>query len=169
VGSRVAKDWSDALGWPIVEPGLLMAGVGRVMFVYTDNRITEAGFARHLLELARAIDQRDPDARVGVVYDTADGVEADARRRQRLGDLLRPRHEKLARTTAGFALVTHSPVLRGALRAIFWLAPPPYDWTIASNVREGLLFIQRRLPDLDVEDALRDYERLKMQHLRPKE
>jgi hypothetical protein len=130
--------------WPIVERGLLMAGIGDVMFVHMGVQ-SEAVFERHLVELAAAIDGRNDTTRVGVIYDIPTPLETDAKRRQRSARVLEERKEKLAKTTAGFALVTPSTIVRGTLRAVFWLAPPPYEWSVVGTVGEGLSFLATKL------------------------
>jgi hypothetical protein len=154
-------NWGGPSGWPVIDDGLLMAVVEDVMFVRMAPRIAESVFDRQLKELARAIDERPIGVKVGVVYDALDGMDSSAGRRQRSADLLAARHAKLAATTAGFALVTDSAVMRGVLRAVFWMAPPPYPWTIAPDLRAGLAFIRANMPRLDVERALRAYERMR--------
>jgi hypothetical protein len=130
-------------GWPVVEPGLFMGHIGPVLVVYCDARISDGSFDRQCVELARAIDLRQ--GRVGVLYDVPSVRSMDARRRRRLAELLDARRERLALTTAAFALVTSSPVVRGMLRAVFWLAPPPYPHVVTSTPREGFDFVAGRL------------------------
>ena len=148
-------------GWPIVDAGLLMAAIDDVMFVRLEPTISEPGYARHLIELARAIDGRNPGVRVGVLYDAMGGADSDARRRQRAAEVLAARREKLAATTAGFTLATESTVMRGVARAVFWLAPPPYPWAVTASVREGLVYLRTQMPNLDVDGVLREYDTLR--------
>jgi hypothetical protein len=140
-----------------------MAAFDEVMFVYSDDTMTEASFARHLRELAEAIDSRDESTRIGVIYDAPKPFDTDAKRRQRSAQVLDARRAKLARTTAAFALATPSPIVRGTLRAVFWVAPPPYPWEITDNVRSGLQFVAKHMT-LDVEGCLARYQRLKQRH-----
>jgi hypothetical protein len=159
--------WKPPPSWPIVEPGLLMAGIDDVMFLYSDTTLTERGFERQLVELAKAIDLRDDDSLVGVVYDApSSSLSIDAKRRKRSAEVLDQRRRKLAKTTAGFALASPSTMMRGVLRAVFWLAPPPYPWAIVDTAREGLVYLKTKMPSLDVERTLAAYEALKRKHLR---
>ena len=87
--------WTPPPDWPIVEPGLLMAAVDDVMFVHSDNRLTETGFQRHLDALAEAIDGRREGIMIGVVYDAATSLSADAKRRQAAARMLDERRAKL--------------------------------------------------------------------------
>lgn len=153
--------WSAPSGWPIVDEGLLMAGIDGMLFVHAGVHVTDAVYARYLAEMARSIDERDLGNRVGVVYDALGGVDVDARRRQQLAGILASRRAKMAATTAAFALVTDSAVMRGVLRAVFWLAPPPYPWAVASNLRSGLEYTRAEAPRAEVDRILRAYQRLK--------
>lgn len=157
--------WDPPLHWPIVDVGLLMVAFDDVMFVYADASTTEASFATHLKELAAAIDGRNETSRIGVIYDAPNPFSIDAKRRQRSAEVLSTRRAKLARTTAAFALATPSPVVRGALRAVFWMAPPPYAWEITDDVRAGLVFVKKHLPSLDVESCLARYVETKKRHV----
>jgi hypothetical protein len=134
-----------------------MVGVGDVMFVRFDEPLSDAAFDRHLRELARAIDLRADQHRIGVVYDCVAQPPVDARRRQRSAEVLAARRDKLERTTAGFVMVSPSPVMRGVLRAVFWLAPPPYEWTVTDDVRGALHWLAPRVSGLDVDDVVRRY------------
>jgi hypothetical protein len=133
-----------------------MVGIDDVMFVRMSAGLDAEVHQRHLDELARAIDLRTTEQRIGVVYD-APSLDVDARRRQQSAAVLDARREKLELTTAGFALVTPSAVTRGGLRAVFWLAPPPYPWTVTDTVEAALGWLAPRLPSLDVDSVSRRY------------
>jgi hypothetical protein len=152
-----AERWTAPAHWPVYGEGFLMTGVGGVMFVHARTDLTDEAYEHQLRELARMIDDRPEGARVGVVYDMSAGGAIDARRRKRASDVLAPRHQRLAATTAGFALVSGSALLRGSLRAVFWLAPPPYPWTVTATVHEALVYMRERLPGLDVTGVERAY------------
>lgn len=159
--------WKPPPHWPIVESGLLMAGIGDVMFIYSDATLSEHGFERQLSELARVIDERAENTLVGVIYDAASSsLSIDAKRRKRSAEVLDRRRTKLGKTTAAFALASPQAVTRGVLRAVFWLAPPPYPWAIVDTVREGLVYLKSKMPSLDVDQVLAEYEALKRRALR---
>ena len=144
-----------------------MAGIDDVMFLYSDATLSDRGFERQLEELQKAIDLRGDDTLVGVVYDApTSSLSIDAKRRKRSADVLDRRRAKLAKTTAGFALASPSAMMRGVLRAVFWLAPPPYPWAVVDTVHEALVYLKTVMPTLDVADVLSRYEALKRKHLR---
>jgi hypothetical protein len=152
--------WTTIPGWPVLDDGLLMALIEDVTFVRIESDVTDRVFDRHLKELGRSIDLRPVRLRVGLIYDAMGSADVSAERRQRTANLLASRRDKLAVTTAAFALATESAVMRGVLRAIFWLAPPSYPWAIHGSVREALEYVRTEMPKLDVDRALRDYDRL---------
>jgi hypothetical protein len=152
--------WTGIPGWPVLDDGLLMAYIEDVMFIRIASDVTDRVFDRHLKELARSIDLRPVRLRVGVVYDAMGRVDVSAERRQSIANLLLSRRDKLAATTAAFALATDAAVMRGVLRAVFWLAPPPYPWAIRGSVREALEYVRTEMPKLDVDRVLRGYERV---------
>jgi hypothetical protein len=151
-------------GWPIVEPHLLMTFIGNVMIVYQGEHLSEETFERHTKELERAIDLRKPGARVGVLYHLPTGRGANAKQRKRSADLLESRRAILAKSTAGFALVTPSPIVRGLLRAIFWMASPPYPYEIVSTLHEGFAYLASKVEGLDPIASERAYVRLLKEH-----
>jgi hypothetical protein len=150
-------------GWPVVEPGLLMAFVGRVMLVYSGPVLSDQTFDRQLVELASAIDRRDGTIPVGVLYDSPH-ADMNASRRKRIGDLLTSRAEKVKETTAAYALATPSALVRGLINAVFWLAPPGYPYAIVSDVSKGLEFLAGHLPELDPVFVEAEYRKLRARH-----
>ena len=151
-------------GWPVKDDGLLMAYVGPVMGVYL-GALTDASWARHLTELRRAIDGRRPGVRVGVLYHLPGVNTADAKRRKEAADFLDSRREDLRASTAAYALATPSPIVRGVLRAIYWLSPPPYPYAIVATPREGLAYIATKLDGVVVDRSEREWDRILRAHL----
>ena len=126
-------------GWPVVERGLLMAYIGRILVVHMSIEMTPQSKRRHLDELARAIDTRISP--IGVLYDVPSQQIVDAMDRKEAAALLKAREEKLRRLTTAFAMATPSMIARGVLNAVFWLAPPPYMYSVVSTVTEGLNYL----------------------------
>jgi hypothetical protein len=94
---------------------------------------------RHLDELARAIDARITP--VGVLYDVPSTRAFDAMDRKEAAALLKAREAKLRKLTTAYAMATPSVLARGILNAVFWLAPPPYIYSVVSTVTEGLNYL----------------------------
>lgn len=147
------RRWQQAPGWPVTAEGLVMANFGQLLVVRLDRGITSAAFDLHLDALARAIDERVRGRRVGVLYDQRGGFAGDARQRARTAELLKARRQALAESTAAYAMVTESAIVKGILRAIFWLEAPPYPWSVASSLEQAVTFLGGHMPGLDVEQA----------------
>lgn len=126
-------------GWPVAEPGLLMAHIGRILIIHTTAESTPHSQRRHLDELARAIDARTSP--IGVLYDVPATRASDAMDRKEAAALLKSREEKLRKTTTAYAMATPSMLARGILNAVFWLAPPPYTYAVVATVTEGLNYL----------------------------
>jgi hypothetical protein len=156
-----AEKWAPPRGWPIVEPGLLMAGIDNVLFVCVGDAGSSASYETHLRELVRVIDSRATSLPIGVIYDQRALLAGDAKQRARVAELLRARREVLQRTTAAFALATESPIMRGVLRAVFWMEPPPYPWSIVADVPRGLDYLHQHMPGLDAPKTLAAYRELR--------
>lgn len=145
-------------GWPVVEPGLFMDHIGPVLVVYTDARCSDESFDRQVKELGRAIDERQ--WRVGVLYDVPHVRSLEAKRRKQIADMLHARREQLGKTTAAYALVTSSSIVRGMIRAVFWVAPPPYPYQVAATAREGMDYIASHMPGLRGDILAQEYATL---------
>lgn len=136
--------------------------LGPVLVVYVDARCSEQSFERQLTELAGAIDERD--GRAGVLYDVPSMRTLDARRRRAFTAMFEAHEERLAQTTAAYVLVTSSPVARGILRAMFWVAPPPYPHRVVSTTREGFAYLASEMPGLQGDLLEREYATLLRRH-----
>lgn len=146
----------------VVDDGWLMMYVGAVQVVWMEGRPPAASFARYVDALATEIDRRSRGARVAVIYciDMPDGISnsIDAGQRKAVTDVLAARQTKLRETVAAYALVTGSSMVRTALRAMFWFAPPPYPNKVVATVREAAKFAAEHLPSVDVNEVERAFE-----------
>jgi hypothetical protein len=130
--------------WPVAVPGLLMGYVGTTMVVRIGSQLPSATFARYIKEWSRAVEARPESASVFAMYDIPDWPGMTAVQRQQWGDMLKSHERVLRRTTAGMVLATPSRLTRGAARAIFWLAPPPYPYAVVDGTRSAFEFIAAR-------------------------
>jgi len=79
-----------------------------------------------------------------------------AAERRRWGAMLKSREHVLRQTTAGMVLCApNSPLVRGALTALFWLAPPPYPHRVCRSVDEAFTFTAEHQPLLDLSGCRR--------------
>jgi hypothetical protein len=153
-------------GWPVVEPDLLMGYVGSVMAIRIGGGLSATGFARYLAEWVRAVDARPHDASVFAMYDIPDWPGMTAVQRKQWGEMLRSRERVLRRTTKGMVLASPSRLTRGAARALFWLAPPPYPHAIVDTPRAAFAHIAERGGDR-ADLATAAYEALVRRYWRP--
>jgi hypothetical protein len=151
--------------WPILDEGLLMAMIDRLLVVRIDARLTPKSFARYRHEWLRAVDARPPRAKVGAFYDIPTWVGLQAKQRREWADMLKSREKVLAATTTSMTLTTPSFIARGALRAIFWLAPPPYPHAVVDQRELAFSFHVSHLPGLDGAACAREYDDLVRKHV----
>jgi hypothetical protein len=138
-----------------------MDHLGPIMVVYQDARLDDAGSEVHFTELARAIDERrEQNVQVGVLYDVPTISTLTPARRKQLIAMLEARRDVLAKTTAAYVMATTSMAARGVLRAMFWLSPPPYPYSITATTLEGFRYIAGRLPGVDADALEREYTAL---------
>jgi len=134
--------------------GWMLDYVGGVQVVYMDGRVTDASFDAYVAAMRTEIDNRPEDAqRLGVVYHVPQPSALSSARRRKLGEALKVREEKLARTTLAYAMATPSLTVRAGLRMLFWLAPPPYPNAVVATTLEAFEFIARHQSALEP-DAL---------------
>jgi hypothetical protein len=131
-------------GWPVVEEDLLMGYVGNVLVTRIGGRLPAASFSRYLQEWCRAIDARPRDAGVFSMYDIPEWPGMTAVQRRDWSQMLKSREEVLRKSTRGMVLASPSVLTRGAARAIFWLAPPPYPTTVVDTPRAAFTHIAER-------------------------
>jgi hypothetical protein len=140
-----------------IDRGWFMARLDRVVAAYMDERVVAASFDRYLAALAQDIDSADETEQRAVLYETPNPGAVSADQRKKLAALLAARTDKLARVTAGYTLVTPSAIARGVVTAVFWLAPPPYEYSIVATIPEGLAWLAQRTPGLDARTVERSY------------
>jgi hypothetical protein len=131
--------------------GWMLDYAGGVQVVYMDGRVTDASFDAYLAALRKEIDERPDNQRLGIVYHVPQPSALSSARRRKLGEVLKDREAKLARTTLAYAMATPSVAVRAGLRMLFWLAPPPYPNAVVASTREAFEFIARHQSALEPE------------------
>lgn len=139
--------------------GWLVAHYPRVQCAYFGPEVDDPSFDAYLDRLQTDIDDR-AGRRVGVLYYAPQTTAMDSPRRRRLAALLDANKETLGRSTAAYALATHSPFVRGLLTTLFWMAPPPYPYKIVATPTEGMAFLGEHLPGLDEATHTSSFEKL---------
>jgi hypothetical protein len=130
--------------WPVVEPELLMGYVGSILVVRIGVGLTASGFARYIEEWSRSVDARPAEANVFAMYDLPEWPGMTAVQRKQWSAMLESREATLRRTTRGMVLASPSVLTRGAARAIFWMAPPPYPHAVVDTPRAAFAHIATR-------------------------
>jgi hypothetical protein len=142
--------------------GWLLAVIGNVRITCFTKILDDPSFAKYAETLSHHLDGLPEDRPSGVMHEVVGKGDMDAKRRKTLGEILSTRKQKLARINAGFVMVTSSPVTRGILTAVFWFAPPPYPWQLASTAREGFAWLAMRTPGgVNVPATLEAYDEIK--------
>jgi hypothetical protein len=139
--------------------GWFMDQLGDVQVVYMDGRVTDASFEHYLEAVAADIDARTEDRKIGVVYHVPQPSAMSAARRRKLAAVLKQREAKLARNTAAYAMATPSALVRGGLRMLFWLAPPPYPNAVVPTPVAAFEFVAKHMPGLVATELAAELER----------
>lgn len=144
-----------------VDDGWFMAKLGNIEVLHMDmDALNEDSCSRYIEALARDIDERPNDERVGIVYLMHGNPRLsvlNGARRKAITDVLEQREAKLARTVAGYVMVCGDAVTRSVTKALFWFAPPPYPAKIVERVEDGMKFLAERLSGFDGGAFLREY------------
>ncbi len=151
-------------GWPIVDEGLVMPFIDRILLVRFDAHLTPRAFDHYRAEWLRSVDARGPHTRVVAFYDIPSFAGFTARQRKEMAEMLKSREEILRETTVAMALATPSPLVRGVLRAVYWLAPPPFDYAVVGRCEEALTFLAEKMPTLDPRRCENAYAELRRRH-----
>ncbi|MBK7398218.1 MAG: hypothetical protein IPJ34_18480 [Myxococcales bacterium] len=116
---------------------------GTAVFHFSGSSKTDADFERYLA----AVDQLDTlaggraDAAVVTVVEHGN-PPPNAKWRQRIAERSRTLH-----TQAIAVLVSTSPLIRGVMTVLNWLAPQRFrEQTVASTFEEAVEWVERRLP-----------------------
>jgi hypothetical protein len=110
-----------------------MGYIGPIMVVRLGGLLAASGLARYFAEWKRGVDARPGDAAVFAMYDLPEWPGMTAVQRKEWAGMLKSREDALRKTTRGMLLASPSVLTRGAARAIFWLAPPPYPYTVVAT------------------------------------
>jgi len=122
-----------------------------VQVVYIDGRVSDESYARYVEALAHEIDTRDETRRKSVLYHAPQPAVVTNKRRTMVAEVLQARRDKLSIATSGYVLATPSAFVRGSVRIVFMLAPPPYPHAVVSTPLQGFEFLATKDPSLDPE------------------
>lgn len=138
----------------------MMAFFDRVLVVHLDERLTAASFARYRTEWLASVDARVTGAQVGAFYSVPAWAGITAAMRKDWAGMLKSREATLRATTVGMAMATPSLLVRGAMSAVFWLAPPPYPHAVVDTNAAAFEFLARKVHGLDAAAFARRFDEL---------
>lgn len=118
----------DVSAWPFV----------RVTYVGT---VDDAAFERYVQEQAALLKRKE---RYVILFDARRSGMPSAKQRQRMASYMRSHQDELRRFCRRGAFVIDSPLVRGALTAILWLQPLPFEHEVFADIEaaEGFLRTQ---------------------------
>ena len=89
----------------------------------------------------RVLNRREPYVTISDTSLTREIPNATVRRA--LADWNKQVEPLMKQVTLGSAIVITSPLVRGGLTALFWLAPPPYPQQVVATIDEALDVVTR--------------------------
>lgn len=123
----------DVRAWPIV----IVAHCGRVSDAQLETYLEFMG------DLQKGGDRGQKSA---LVYRMLPGASMlNAKQRKRQAEWLSQKGPSAHNGSQGIAFVFSSSMARGALQAIFWIAPPGYEYSIVSSLEEAMKWAQDRV------------------------
>lgn len=127
---RIDHPWVDATEWPLLTvtypPSFSAANVATLF------RAVEAFYDAN-------------DAPFAWVVDVGNVGLADAKVRQVTAEHEEKTKDHKARFSRGTAFVIRSPLVRGIITAVFWIAPPSYPYEVFSTVERARDWAQEKL------------------------
>lgn len=86
--------------------------------------------------------------RFAAVFDATRARAPSAVERRLQAEFIRDTEPMMRAHCAGLAFAISSPIIRGALTAIFWVQPPVYTHTVVPTVSEATAWARQRLATL---------------------
>jgi len=126
-----------------IEGGMLDLSRWPLVHLASKPRTNDEDIARFLKNLEVVL--RSRHGPFAVVHDFRGTKELSAKQRRSISDHLKQNTETYRLRCVGYAFVFDDPALRGALTAIFWMTPPPYQHRIFPDVRSADAWVTSRL------------------------
>jgi hypothetical protein len=127
---------------PLAEPGaqpLRGAGpatqrVGSIVWVTPPEKSTDAGIERVLAELGEHLRGSEPYV---LLFDMTRSGTLTPLQRRRIATHMQESAENIRRMVRGLGIIAPSPLVRGAVVALFWVAPPHVPYRIFAGRAEA--------------------------------
>jgi hypothetical protein len=113
-----------------------------VVVTFTGNA-TDAEFSDYLASMTAMMVRRGTH-NVTILDARKSGVTPPKQRKMQ-GEWLKANKERLERQSLGSAFVIDSPLVRGVLTAILWIAPMPQAHIVVSTIEEAEAWAHRRV------------------------
>lgn len=113
-----------------------------LLFVRFDGGVDDDAFRAYLGQLTAWLDRGE---RYAIVLDARTATPPPAAQRRMQADMMKSEHTRLNKLCVGGAFVIPSPLVRGALTAILWIQPLPWEHTVVADVETAEAWARNRL------------------------
>lgn len=101
--------------------------------------ISDDAFRAHLVDFSALLSS---GRRYGVVFDATDAERPSAVQRRMQSDWIAQNTSDIRAMCVGGAFAITSPFVRGAMQAILWVSPMPFEHVLFGTVREAEEWIE---------------------------
>ena len=122
-----------------------------LMVVTAIGVLTDEQYRRHLVHCTKRLIARNRP--YAYVYDATRGERMTATHRKMQADWLTQNSRAIARLNLGCAFAFSSPMARGMLRAVHWLSPLVYEYSVHSTRQAAIEWGLKRLARAGIEAA----------------
>src|SRR5271155_3283679 len=106
---------------------------GRVVWAVPSSKISDEEIDRVLGQLEAELDRETPYV---LIFDLTGSGTPNALQRQKLTNHVRANTVRIRQWVRGVGVVLTSPLTRGMVTAIFWVAPPPVPYRLFATRAE---------------------------------
>ena len=119
-------------------PGLII-DYAPVIIRQMRGRMANEAVQAQLDAIAAQLRQADAAGiRIATIVDLSQADRADAMQRRMQAKWFEEHEAVLRRVNLGTAFVVRSQLVRGAITAVFWMRPPPHDYTITVSFGDAI-------------------------------
>lgn len=113
-----------------------------LLLVRFDGAVDDDAFRGYLQELTAWLDRGQ---RYAIVLDARTASPPPAHQRRMQADMIKAEAKRLKQLCVGGAFVIPSPLVRGALTAILWIQPLPWEHTVVADLEAAEAWARNRL------------------------
>jgi hypothetical protein len=123
------------------------------------KQLGDAGFERYLTELEAGLQARKPGERFAFLTHIVSQDPLSSAQNRAVSEVLKRNGEQVKQTVS-YALCTQSLLVRGAIRFIFMLSPPPFPYVVPARSLDAFAFFARAIPSLSAATLEAQYQGL---------